>query len=121
MNEKLNEKNEVEEPRRAAAYLRVNTVGAAAWTQLVEQQNAVQGFADATGLEVCRWYVDRASGSAGAEKPALDRLLADAASDCRDFDRVMVWSFSRLSRNRTQFVAVCRALADCGVALVSVT
>ena len=121
MKSNLNEMNEVEEPRRVAAYLRVNAVGAVGGTQLVEQQNAVQRFADENGLEVCRWYVETASGSAGAEHPALDRLLADVASDARDFDCLVVWSLSRLSRSLARLAAVCRELADCGVALVSVS
>ena len=121
MNSKLNEMNEVEEARRVAAYLRVNADGVVGGTQLIEQQNAVQRFADENGLEVYHWYVETGSGSAGAEHPALDRLLADVASDARDFDRLVVWSLSRLGRSRVRLAAACRELADCGVALISVS
>ena len=61
------------------------------------------------------------TGSAGHEWPAVAQLLDDAASLERDFNAVVVWSFSWLSRNVQRFIALRRTLSDAGVRLVSVT
>ena len=47
-------------------------------------------------------------------------MLDDAASSERDFDAVVVWSFSRLSRNVQGFIALRRTLSDAGARVVSV-
>ena len=44
--------------KRAVAYLRVAVQGLEGMATLVEQQNAVQRFADAAGYDVGRWYVE---------------------------------------------------------------
>ncbi len=66
-----------------------------------------------------RTYIE--TGSAGPEWPAVAQLLDDAASSERDFDAVVVCSFSQLGRNVQRFIALRRTLSDAGVRVVSVT
>ena len=101
----------------AVAYLRTSAEGAQRALAMVEQQNALQRFADEAGYKVVHWYVD----GDGVEvlEPALSRLMADVVSEGRDFNAVLVWNHSRLSRNAAEFVELRRTLREHGVDLVS--
>ena len=101
--------------QRAVAYLRVAAENIAA---LVEQQNMLQRFADANGYDVVQWYVE--GYGVEMERNALSRLLADVASEGRDFNAVLVWNYSRLARNARRLSEISNTLRTNGVELVSV-
>ena len=135
MSENLNQLNEASEPGRVAVYSRVSAanqapVRAVAYLrvsadesqrarQLVAQQEGVNRFAGDAGYEMVRWYAD--TGAAGSHQPAMTRLIGDANSTERDFDLVIVWSFSRVSRNPREFAQLRRTLAEAGVRIISAT
>ena len=100
------------------AYLRTSAEGDERDLALVEQQNALQRFADEAGYKVVHWYVD----ADGVEVPeaALSRLMADVVSEGRKFNAVLVWNHSRLSRNAAELAELTRKLREQGVDLVSV-
>ena len=104
--------------QRAVAYLRVSAPGLDRITALVEQQNALQRFADDAGFKIGRWYI---AGDDGAESDvtALSRLLGDVATEGCEFNVVLVWNYSRLSRNAAGLAEVKRRLLEHGVQLVS--
>ena len=85
---------------------------------LVEQQNALQRFADEAGYQVVHWYVD--GDGVEVNEPALSRLMADVVSGGRKFNAVLVWNHSRLSRNAAELAELTRKLREQGVELVSV-
>ena len=64
---------------------------------LVEQQNALERFADEAGYKVAHCYF----GGDGVDvsEPALSRLMADLVCEGRKFNAVLVWNNSRLSHN----------------------
>ena len=102
----------------AVAYLRTSAEGDERALALVEQQNALQRFADEAGYKVVHWYVD----ADGVEVPeaALSRLMADVVSEGRKFNAVLVCNYSRLSRNAAELAELTRKLREQGVELVSV-
>ena len=51
---------------------------------------------------------------------ARSRLMADVVSEGREFNAVLVWDHSRLSRNAVELADVRRTLREHGVDLVSV-
>ena len=102
----------------AVAYLRTSAEGAQRALALVEQQNALQRFADEAGYKVVRWYVD--GDGVEVPEPALSRLMADVVSEGREFNAVLVWNYSRLSRNAAELAELTRKLGEHGVELVSV-
>ena len=106
-----------QEPMRAVAYLRVAAADADSARRLLEQREAVSRFAESSGYEVVRWYVD--TGSTNTGLPELDQLMADAAVEKRGFDYVLVWSYSRLSRRLAELARLRRTLEDLGVEVVS--
>ena len=83
---------------------------------MVEQQNALQRFADEAGYKVVHWYVD--GDGVEVPEPALSRLMADVVSEGRDFNAVLVWNYSRLSRNAAEFAELTRKLRENGIDLV---
>ena len=102
----------------AVAYLRTSAEGDERALALVEQQNALQRFADEASYKVVHWYVD----ADGVEvlEPALSRLMADVVSEGRRFNAVLVCNYSRLSRNAAELTELKRKLREHGVDLVSV-
>ena len=85
---------------------------------LVEQQNALQRFADEAGYKVVGWYLE--GDGVEVTEPALSRLMADVVSEGREFNAVLVWNYSRLSRNAAELAELTRKLREHGVDLVSV-
>ena len=102
----------------AVAYLRTSAEGAQRALAMVEQQNALQRFADEAGYKVVHWYVD--GDGVEVTEPALSRLMADVVSEGREFNAVLVWNYSRLSRNAAELAELTRKLREHGVDLVSV-
>ena len=100
----------------AVAYLRTSAEGAQRALAMVEQQNALQRFADEAGYKVVHWYVD--GDGVEVPEPALSRLMADVVSEGRDFNAVLVWNHSRLSRNAAEFAELTRKLRENGIDLV---
>ena len=102
----------------AVAYLRASGRGLQRALSLVEQQNALQQFADANGYKVVGWYL----GGDGVElnDTALSRLMADVVSEGRAVNAVLVWNYSRLSRNADELAEVSRTLREHDIDLVSV-
>ena len=118
-----------EEGRRAAGFIRNSSANQVdAQRSIAAQKDAIQRFAQANGLEIVGWYVnggdddaeDDASEGSGS-LPAREALLADARSPERVFDTVLVWKFSRLSRNTLEFVTIVSVFEKSGVTVTSVT
>ena len=63
-------------------------------------------------------FTGNSGGSHGLDALQIERLLV---SPERDFDCVLVWSFSRLSRNARWFADLRRTMQVHGMKLVSVT
>ena len=102
----------------AVAYLRSSAEGVQRVAALVEQQNALQRFADDAGYKVVGWYVE--GDGVELNETALSRLMADVVSEGREFNALLVCNHSRLSRNAAEFAELRRALREHGVDLVSV-
>ena len=102
----------------AVAYLRTSAEGAQRALALVEQQNALQRFADDGGYKLVGWYME--GDGIELNETALSRLMADVVSEGREFNAVLVWNYSRLSRNAAELAELTRKLREHGVDLVSV-
>ena len=104
----------------AVAYLRTSARGAQRALALVEQQNALQRFADAAGYKVVHWYVEGDVVGVEVTEPALSQLMADVVPEGRAFNAVLVWNYRRLSGNPAELAELKRKLREHGVDLVSV-
>ena len=106
------------EVQQAVAYLRVSALGAERAAALIAQRDALQRFADDAGYKVVRWYEE--GQGVELEGSVLDQLLEDVVSEGREFNAVLVWNWSRLSRDRFRMVQIERTLRAHGMDLVSV-
>jgi len=98
---------------RAALYVRVSTNEQTPASQL----DGLGAYAEARGFEVIEEYVDAGvSGAAGARRPALDRLVADARR--RRFDVVAITKLDRLARSVRHLVELAAEFEALGVDLV---
>ncbi len=99
--------------KRAALYLRVSTVDQHPETQLHDLRSLVQQ----RNWEIVEQYVDHGVSGIRTRRPALDRMMADAARG--RFDIIVVWAADRLARSVKHFLAVLDELNRLGVEFLS--
>jgi DNA invertase Pin-like site-specific DNA recombinase len=98
---------------KAAIYLRVSTSDQHCETQLCD----LRQLASQRRWEVIDIYQDQGVSGVRARRPALDRLMSDAAR--HRFDLVAVWSCDRLARSVKHFLTVLDELARLNIEFVS--
>jgi DNA invertase Pin-like site-specific DNA recombinase len=79
----------------AAIYARVSTVE----QDLSGQEAELLAYLERRGWALFGVYREKVSASGKVEREQYDRLLADARSRSREFNRVVVWSLDRWSRD----------------------
>lgn len=99
--------------KRAALYLRVSTL---------DQHPETQGYdlrqlAAQRGFEVVEEFVDHGFSGARVKRPALDRMMAEAARG--RFDVVLVWAADRMARSTRHLLEVLDELAHLNVQFIS--
>ena len=83
--------------RPAVGYLRRSTDRQE--QSLADQEAAINRYAEANGLDILRLYTDDAiSGTSADNRPAFQRLMADASNGHRDFRFVLCYDVKRFSR-----------------------
>ena len=97
---------------KAAIYARVSTLDQEPENQLAE----LRRYVEARGWTAVE-YVDKGVSGAKDRRPALDRLVSDAAR--RRFDVLVCWRLDRLGRNLKHLVTLLEELQAMGVAFVS--
>lgn len=86
----------------------------------VEQQAAFcRDALTASELAGCRVYTDKGYSGKNIERPALQRLLADAENGL--VDKILVYRLDRISRSVHDFTGLCGRLSARGVHFQSVT
>jgi DNA invertase Pin-like site-specific DNA recombinase len=102
------------ENTRIALYARVSTItGQSPQMQLVE----LREYAARRGWQVIEEYVDHGGSGAKGNRPALNRLMADAKQ--RRFDVVAVWKLDRFGRSVVHVVVALAELEALGITFVS--
>ncbi len=104
----------------AAVYTRVSTAeqGRDDKTSLATQRERCEAYCAAQGWGVAEAYEDAGYSGADPDRPALARLLADAAAG--RFERVVFLKLDRLSRRARDLLNLSHRLDGLGVGLVSV-
>lgn len=97
---------------RLALYARVSTSDQSTDSQL----DALRAYASARGFEIGEEYVDHGVSGSKANRPALDRMLADARR--RKVDAVAFVKLDRLARSVRHLTEMAGELEALGVALI---
>jgi len=106
---------------RAVYYTRVSTVDqAASGYSLGAQQKVIAEYRDKKGYQLIGGYSDEGiSGKSIDQRPQLQDLLEDSRND--EFDVVVIWKSSRLSRSLIDTLSIIEELNQHEVALESVS
>ena len=85
------------------------------------QLRALKDYAKANGYSVAREYVDEAESGRVADRPQFREMIEEGAQPKPPFEVILVWRFSRFTRNREHAVAFKSMLRRKGVRVVSIT
>jgi DNA invertase Pin-like site-specific DNA recombinase len=110
--EKEETKEEMNEKKRAAIYVRVST----AEQNTDSQESELKEYCGRRGW-TCAVYRDHGQSGAKNDRPALNELMADLRR--RKVDVVLVWSLDRLARSLKQLLTIAEECKSLGVDLVS--
>jgi DNA invertase Pin-like site-specific DNA recombinase len=105
--------------RRVGLYARVSTnVNGSHDGQDPETQlHELRRHCEYKGWSITAEYVDRGCSGAKTSRPALNRLMADAAA--KKFDLVMIWRFDRFGRSTSHLLDSLETFKSLGIEFVS--
>ena len=98
---------------KVAIYARCSTQEQSVALQL----EGLREYAEARGFEIVSEFTDEGVSGAKTQRPALDRLLADAHR--RRFEGVLIWKLDRLGRSLSHLIRLVDTLSSLGVDLIS--
>ncbi len=101
-------------PKRAAIYARVSTARDQDPTMQLE---VLREFAERSGYEVVKEYVDHGVSGTKASRPALNELMDTARK--RELDAVLVYRFDRFARSVRHLVTALDEFEALGIDFVS--
>ncbi len=104
-----------------ALYARVSSDRQDVDLSVAAQLRALRVYADKNNYVVVREYVDEAKSGLIDDRPEFNKMIDEARSPEAPFREVLVWKFSRFTRNREQAIAYKSLLRRRGVTVVSIT
>jgi len=105
---------------KCAVYIRVSTEEQAKeGYSLAAQTDKIVEFIKSKGWTYSQIYNDDGYSAASRRRPALEKMLADAAT--RQFEAVLVYRIDRLSRNLKDLIEIVEELAKNGAGFKSIT
>ena len=102
----------------AASYTRVSPDSQ---HSIMAQLEWISRVADEQGLSMAREYEDEGDAGATDDRPGFQRMIADALSDERPFDTIIVYDFARFSRSASDLIRYRDQLEETGVRLLCAT
>lgn len=106
---------QTDKPIRVALYARVSTTGKGQDVNL--QLDELRTVAAQRGWIIAAEYIDDGVSGTKASRPALDRMMADAARG--RFSTIVVWKLDRLARSLQNLLAILDDLRKADVGFVS--
>ena len=104
--------------KRAVAYVRSLEHRSLSEDVEERQTDLIRKFADKTGYQMVDWHLER--GPAIEDRPELVRLMNAAKSRNRDFDYMLIWDRSRLTRSAAEYVHIVTELRKAGVEVIEI-
>jgi len=108
--------------RNVALYLRVSTVRQADKDlSIPDQRKQAEAYCKRLGWEIVREFVERGASATTDNRPAFQEMIAEARQPGRNFDAVLVHSYSRFARDAFDLEFYVRELRKRDVELISIT
>ena len=85
------------------------------------QLKALKAHAENHGHVVVREYVDEAKSGRTADRPQFLAMIADAQAAEQPFEAILVWNFSRFTRNRANAIFFKSMLKRHGIKVISIS
>ena len=109
-------------PTKAFLYLRLSVDKEDGNAQSIDaQRHAAKEYSAKNGIEIVAEYVDSGMSGTLSSRPNFNRMIADATSDERPVQIVLIYRQARFARNMRLFFNSIDALADANVEMVSIT
>ena len=85
------------------------------------QHQANRSTAKEQGIPVVREYQDNGYSGVSSDRPGFQEMMADALSEEKPFDTIIVGDIARLSRDVPDFIRYRKQLEEAGVSLLIAT
>ena len=109
-----------DEPLRGAIYARVSSDRQDVNNSIEAQISECQEFAKRNKMVVVKIYTDEAESGLISDRPQFQQLVYDAVSKEKPYDLILVWKFSRFSRDKMDNALYKNRLQRRGVRIVSI-
>ena len=113
--------SEHHEPTPVALYARVSSDRQDVDLSVAAQLRALRDYAKKNGYAIVREYVDESKSGLIDDRPEFKKMFDEARMPEAGFREVLVWKFSRFTRNREHAIAFKTILRRRGVKVVSIT
>ena len=108
-------------PIPVAIYARVSSDRQDVVLSIGGQLKALREFAENNGYVVVREYIDEAKSGRTTDRPQFLAMIADAKAAEQPFEAIIVWKFSRFTRNREDSIIFKALLKRRGIKVVSIS
>ena len=109
-----------QDPIRAAIYARCSSDAQDVNNSIEAQISECELYAGHNAIAVVAIYIDEAESGRSDDRPQFQQMMADATAKDKPFDVILVWKFSRFSRDRVDNAIYKNRLKKRGVRIVSI-
>ena len=109
-----------DEPQRAAIYVRVSSDSQDVNNSVEAQIAECEAFAKRYNIIIIRIYIDEAESGLISNRPEFQQMVYDALSKEKPYDVILVWKFSRFSRDKLDNALYKSRLQKRSVRIISI-
>lgn len=89
-------------------------------TSIEYQHDCIQKYCDANGYKIIKQYVDEARSGTNDDRKQFKQMLADAKRS-PEWSIVLIYDYTRFSRNMSLSISALATLNDAGITLISIS
>ena len=109
-----------EHPKRGVIYARVSSDSQDVNNSIEAQIAECQDFAKRNNTTVVKTYIDEAESGLVSSRPQFQQMMHDATAKEKPFDVIIVWKFSRFSRDKFDNAIYKSRLQRRGIRIISI-
>ena len=109
-----------EHPKRGVIYARVSSDSQDVNNSIEAQIAECQDFAKRNNISIVKSYIDEAESGLISSRPQFQEMMHDATAKEKPFDVIIVWKFSRFSRDKFDNAIYKSRLQRRGVRIISI-